>query len=169
MFDLLKIIITPEMLAIISEIDQFNGSWQLLGRLAPERLQALKKVATIESIGSSTRIEGSKLSDQEVERLLANLETYSFGSRDEQEVAGYAKVCEEIFESFESISFSENYIKQLHGWSLKFSERDQRHRGEYKTSSNNLEAFDASGKSVGVVFETASPFETPMKMQVLIY
>ncbi len=156
------------MLGIIAEIDEFRGSWQLLGRLTPERLQQLKKVATIESIGSSTRIEGSKLSDKEVEKLLANLEAYAFVSRDEQEVAGYAYVCEEVFQGFESINFTENIIKQLHGWLLKFSDKDQRHRGDYKKLSNNVEAFDENMKSLGVVFETTSPFETPMKMQELI-
>src|SRR3990167_4138617 len=105
MWDLSKVIITPEILSLIGEIDQFKGAWQLLGTLAPERLQALRKIATIESIGSSTRIEGAKLSDREVERLLSNLETYSFTSRDEQEVAGYAYVCEEIFQH--------THIKQL--------------------------------------------------------
>src|SRR6266705_2500523 len=81
--------ITPEVLILIAEIDEFKGAWRALGRLAPERLSALRRVATIESIGSSTRIEGSKLSDREVERLLANLEIKSFATRDEQEVAGY--------------------------------------------------------------------------------
>jgi Fic family protein len=169
MWDLSKIIITPEMLSLISEIDEFKGAWKLFGRLTPERLHQLKKVATIESIGSSTRIEGSKLSDREVERLLSNLETYSFGSRDEQEVAGYAYVCEEIFQSFTSISFTENIIKQLHGWLFKFSDKDQRHRGDYKKFSNTVEAFDETGKSIGIVFETASPFETPLRMQELIF
>lgn len=168
MWDLSKLTITTEMLSLIGEIDEFKGAWQALGLLAPDRLQALRKVATIESIGSSTRIEGSKLSDRDVERLLSNLETYSFASRDEQEVAGYAYVCEEIFQSFESISFTENIIKQLHGWLLKYSDKDQRHRGEYKKLDNHVEAFDESGKSIGVVFETAPPFETPMKMQALV-
>ena len=169
MLDLSKIIITPEMLSIISEIDEFKGAWQLLGRLTPERLSQLKKVATIESIGSSTRIEGSKLSDRDVDKLLSNLSTYSFTSRDEQEVAGYAYVCEEIFQGFESIRLTENVIKQLHGWLLKFSDKDQRHRGEYKKLSNNVEAFDENGKSLGIVFETASPLETPLQMQDLIF
>lgn len=168
-WDLSKMIITPEMLTLISEIDEFKGAWQLLGRLTPERLQQLKKVATIESIGSSTRIEGSKLSDREVERLFSNLQTYSFTSRDEQEVAGYAYVCEEIFQSFLSISFTENIIKQLHGWLLKFSDKDERHRGNYKKLPNNVEAFDSSGKKIGIILETASPFETPLKMQELIF
>ncbi|MBI2344452.1 Fic family protein [Candidatus Dependentiae bacterium] len=168
MFDTSKITITPEMLLLISEIDEFKGAWQLLGRLTPERLQALRKVATIESIGSSTRIEGAKLSDREVKKLLSNLETYSFVSRDEQEVAGYAYVCQEIFQGYESMIFSENLIKQLHAWLLQFSDKDMRHRGEYKKLSNNVEAFDATGKSIGIVFQTASPFETPMRMQELI-
>lgn len=169
MFDISKITITPEMLSLIGEIDEFKGAWKLLGRLRPERLSALQKVATIESIGSSTRIEGSKLSDREVEQLLSNLKTYSFISRDEQEVAGYAHVCEEIFQSFSIIAFSENVIKQLHGWLLKFSTKDQRHKGEYKKLSNNVEAFDESGISLGILFETASAFETPMRMQELIF
>ena len=168
MWDLSKISITAEMLNLIAEIDEFKGTWQLLGRLAPERLQALRKIATIESIGSSTRIEGSALSDREVERLLSNLKTDAFASRDEEEVAGYAYVCEEVFQSFEAIPFSENTIKQLHEWLLKFSKKDQRHRGEYKKSPNHVEAFNESGESIGVVFETASPFETPMKMETLI-
>ena len=92
--------ITPELLAPLSEIDEFKGAWQLLGTLAPERLNALRRVATIESIGSSTRIEGSKLTDREVEQLLNKLEIKSFDSRDEQEVAGYAEVMETVFHAY---------------------------------------------------------------------
>src|ERR1700748_3449516 len=88
--------ITPDILALIAEIDEFKGAWRALGTLAPERLSALRHVATIESIGSSTRIEGSKLSDREVERLLVNFEIRFFASRDEQEVAGYAQVMDLI-------------------------------------------------------------------------
>lgn len=168
MWNLSKFSITPEMLSVIGEIDEFKGAWQLFGRLAPERLQVLRRVATIESIGSSTRIEGARLSDGEVEKLLSNLSSYSFISRDEQEVAGYAYVCEEIFQSYEDIGISENIIKQFHGWLLKYSDKDQRHRGEYKKLMNNIEAFDESGKSLGIVFETASPFETPLKMEKLV-
>jgi Fic family protein len=86
--------ITAELLALVSEIDEFKGAWRALGTLAPDRLRALRHIATIESIGSSTRIEGSQLTDREVERLLANLEIQRFRSRDEQEVAGYAEVME---------------------------------------------------------------------------
>jgi len=167
MFDLSKITMTPEMVRLIAEIDEFKGAWQLLGRLTPEKLQALRKIATIESIGSSTRIEGCQLSDKDVEKLLSNIEMHQFVSRDEQEVAGYAFVCQEIFQGFESMGFSENLIKQLHRWLLKYSDKDARHRGDYKKFSNSIEAFDATGKSLGVVFKTATPFETPFKMQEL--
>jgi Fic family protein len=160
--------ITPEMLSLVAEIDEFKGAWRALGTLAPERLSALRQVATIESIGSSTRIEGSRLSDREVERLLSHLEIKSFGSRDEQEVAGYAEVMETVFASWAEISITENHIKQLHRDLLRYSDKDERHRGEYKTASNSVAAFDAEGNQVGVVFETASPFDTPRLMGELV-
>jgi Fic family protein len=96
------------------------------------------------------------------------LETKSFVSRDEQEVAGYAEVMDAVFDSYASIPLTENYIKQLHAMLLRHSTKDERHRGEYKKLPNNVEAFDADGKSVGVVFHTASPFDTPYRMQELV-
>lgn len=89
------------MLSLIARIDEFKGAWRALGSLAPERLSALRRVATIESIGSSTRIEGSKLSDREVERLLSNLEIKTFDTRDEQEVAGYAELMDLVFSAWQ--------------------------------------------------------------------
>ena len=160
--------ITPELLALIAEIDEFKGAWRALGTLAPERLSALRRVATIESIGSSTRIEGSKLSDRDVERLLSKLEIKSFATRDEQEVAGYAEVMETIFQAWSDIPVTENHIKQLHRDLLRYSEKDDRHRGEYKKLSNNVVAFDEEGKQIGIVFETASPFDTPRLMGELV-
>jgi Fic family protein len=162
------ICITPELLALLSELDEFKGAWRALGTLAPQRLKALRQIATIESIGSSTRIEGSKLTDREVERLLANLEIKRFGSRDEQEVAGYAEVMETVFRSWADIPITENHIKQLHRDLLRHSEKDERHRGTYKTLRNDVGAFDGDGKMIGVVFETATPFNTPRRMQELV-
>ena len=167
MFKTDTIQITPELLALISEIDEFKGAWRALGTLAPERLKALRRVATIESIGSSTRIEGSNLSDREVEHLLANIEIKSFESRDEQEVAGYADVMETIFQAWGDIPLTENHIKQLHRDLLRYSTKDDRHRGEYKKLSNSVAAFDDLGQQIGIVFETASPFDTPRLMTEL--
>ena len=160
--------ITPELLNLIARIDEFKGAWRAFGTLAPERLSALRRVATIESIGSSTRIEGSKLSDREVERLLSNLEIQSFATRDEQEVAGYAELMQLVFESWRDIRISENHIKQLHQTLLRLSDKDERHRGNYKTHPNHVAAFDENGKQIGIVFQTASPFDTPRLMSELI-
>jgi Fic family protein len=160
--------VTQELLALLSEIDEFKGAWRALGTIAPERLNALRRVATIESIGSSTRIEGSKLTDREVERLLGNLDIKRFGTRDEQEVAGYANVMETVFRSWSEIPVTENLIKQLHRDLLGYSDKDERHRGEYKTLRNDVGAFDADGKMIGIVFETATPFDTPQRMTELV-
>lgn len=160
--------ITNAILALIAEIDEFKGAWTAFGRLAPERLQALKRVATIESIGSSTRIEGSQMSDRDVATLLFSLKIGSFVSRDEQEVAGYADVMQVVFESYEHIPLTENTIRQLHRDLLIHSEKDERHRGTYKTTPNTVEAFDADGRRVGVVFQTATPFDTPRLMGELV-
>ena len=168
MIRLANILITPEILGLISSIDEFKGAWRALGTLAPDRLSALLRVATIESIGSSTRIEGSRLSDREVERLLSRLQIQKFSTRDEQEVAGYAKVMEMVFTSWQDIALTENHIKQLHRDLLIHSEKDAWHRGQYKTSTNSVVAFDDNGKQLGVVFETATPFDTPRLMTELV-
>ena len=157
----------PDTLTVIGEIDEFKGAWRATGRIAPERLAGLRRVATIESIGSSTRIEGAKLSNHEVERLLSKLTTTSFATRDEQEVAGYANVMETVFAHWESIPPTENHIKQLHRDLLAHSNKDERHRGAYKTLANHVEAFDENGDSLGVVFATATPFDTPLRMAEL--
>jgi len=165
---LTRVSITPELLRTIAGIDEFKGRWEALGNLAPERLSALRRIATIESVGSSTRIEGVKLRDDEIERLLSGLDVNSFRTRDEQEVAGYAELMELIFESNADISLTENTIRQLHGILLKHSSKDERHRGSYKTLPNNVEAFDADGRSVGIIFRTATPFDTPGLMEALL-
>lgn len=146
----ISIPITAEILNLIASIDEIKGKWKALQKLSPERLKELKHVATIESIGSSTRIEGSKLSDQEVETLLSNLQSYSFANRDEEEVTGYAKAMDLVFKSHKEILLTENHIKQLHSELLTFSSKDARHKGEYKKVPNSVEAFNKKGENLGV-------------------
>lgn len=136
--------------------------------LAPDRLSALRRVATIESIGSSTRIKGSTLSDSDVDRLLANLQIQTFATRDEQEVVGYAEVMETVFAHHDAIALTENHIEQLHRDLLVHSSKDARHRGAYKTNTNPVVTFDSDGKEIGVVFKTAMPFDTPRLMEELV-
>jgi len=163
-----KITVGQDMLQLISELDEFKGKWLALKTMSPERLQQLRKVATIESVGSSTRIEGAKLSDAQVETLLSHLTSTSFKTRDEQEVAGYAEAIDLVFQSYEDLHLTENHIRQLHQQLLRHSDKDERHRGDYKTLANHVVAKDAQGREIGLVFETATPFDTPREMEELV-
>jgi len=122
----LDIRLDQSMVKLVAEIDEFKGRWEALKTLAPERLNKLRKVATIESIGSSTRIEGAKLTDAQVETLLSGLKTKSFQSRDEQEVAGYAEAMDLVFQAWEDMPITENHIRQLHQTLLRHSTRSRR-------------------------------------------
>lgn len=163
-----RIALGADLVKLIAEIDEFKGRWEALRTLPPDRLAALRKVATIESVGSSTRIEGAKLSDAEVETLLSNLEIHAFATRDEQEVAGYAEAMDLVFDAHADLRLTENHIRQLHQTLLRHSAKDERHRGSYKVLPNNIVAFDAAGREVAVVFETATPFDTPREMEGLV-
>lgn len=156
-----------EILRLIASIDEFKGEWRVVESIEPERLTSLRRVATIESIGSSTRIEGAKLSDREVEALLGKLQSESFRSRDEEEVAGYAYVMETIQASWADMPVTEGIVLQLHRDLLRYSTKDQRHRGGWKTLPNHVAAVDPDGRQIGIVFETATPFDTPRLMQEL--
>jgi len=160
--------ITLEILRLVAELDEFKGQWRMIRSLSPEKLTPLRKVATIERVGSSTRIEGSKLTDRQVEYLLGRLDITEFKTRDEQQVAGYAYVMDQVFDAFEQIPITENMIAQLHHDLLRHSTKDERRRGHSKTLPNHVAAFDADGKEISIVFQTTSPFETPREMEALV-
>jgi Fic family protein len=153
---------------LIAEIDEFKGFWKGMQSLSAENLSTLRVLATVESIGSSTRIEGARLSDPEVSALLEGLDLRSFRSRDEQEVAGYAKAIQLIHDSYEQIDLTENNIKYLHKVLLQFSTKDEWHLGEYKQHPNHVAAFDSDGNQIGIIFETAPPAQTPLLMESLV-
>lgn len=164
-----NIALTQDLVKLVAEIDEFKGRWEALKNLSPDRLNALRKVATVESVGSSTRIEGAKLSDVQVETLLSNIKIEKFETRDEQEVAGYAEAMDLIFQAYADMPLTENHIRQLHQVLLRHSTKDERHRGEYKKLDNHVVAIDADGNEIGVIFETATPFETPRQMEELVH
>jgi Fic family protein len=56
----------------------------------------------------------------------------------------------------------------LHGLLLKYSTKDQDHRGQYKKVTNHVEALGSDGKSLGVVFQTSTPFERPGWMKEIV-
>lgn len=159
---------TPRIIKLIAEIDEFKGYWGGMESLNSQTLSSMRVLATIESIGSSTRIEGAKLSNRQVAALLDGLVAESFRSRDEQEVAGYAKAMQLIHESFEKIELIENNIKYLHKVTMQFSTKDNWHLGEYKKHPNHVAAFDSDGNEIGIIFKTATPLDTPGLMEKLV-
>lgn len=156
-----------ELMRLLGEIDEFKGRWRKLGEIRAERLASLRQVTTIESAGSSTRIEGAQLSDDEVARVLQGLRVDSFRERDEAEVRSYAELLQTIFDHYPDIPLTENHIKQLHKILLGHVEKDERHRGEYKKLDNHVEARHPDGR-VEIVFRTATPFDTPRLMADLV-
>lgn len=158
----------PETLALVAEIDAFKDAWRSHGVIDPRRRSALLRVSTIESVGASARLEGAKLADTEVERILDARETGTCQSRAEAEAAGYAKVIETIVANFGAIDFTEENIMLLHHHLLSYSGEDQGHRGTYRSLSSRVKAFDAEGREIGIIFETSTHFDTPRRMRELI-
>lgn len=142
------------VLKLISQIDLYKGKWNSIEKQENIYLRELRKIATIESIGSSTRIEGSTLTDKEIEKLLEDVKITKLTTRDEQEVIGYFDTLEIIYDNYSNIQLSENYIKKLHSNLLHHSEKDVRHRGEYKSLSNKVVAKYPGGIEK-VIFNTA--------------
>lgn len=158
---------SAEVLRLVSELDEFKGHWRRVKEIQAERLASLRQVATIESAASSTRIEGAELSDDEVAQVLGGLHVDSFRSRDEEEVRGYGELLSVIYESHRELALTENHVKQLHGILLRHAVKDERHRGDYKKVPNDVIATHADGRSE-VIFQTATPFDTPRLMTELV-
>ncbi len=151
----------------ISLIDSFKGKWSALEKKESRYLRELRHIATIESIGSSTRIEGATLTDGEVEKLLKSVKMTKMKSREEQEVMGYYEALDVVLDSYSDIPLTEPYIQQLHGILLKHSSKDTRHRGGYKNLSNKVVANYPGGKQ-SVIFNTTEPHLVKKEMEVLI-
>ena len=152
----------------ISEIDGIKNSWQITKQLLPQTIERLTRSVIVTSTGSSNRIEGNRLSDIEVEHLYKDLRVKKFKTRDEQEIAGYLKCLESVFNNYNNIPISESSILTLHHDMLIFSERDVRHKGHYKFGSNRVEAKDLTGNIVGVIFDPTPPYLVKKEMLELI-
>ena len=157
-----------EITNLLARIDECKGYWEAFQLLSPEYLERMKRAVIISSSGSSTRIEGSHLSDEEVEQLLRTAKVRKLATRDEQEVMGYVETIKEVFDSWKAMKFSENLIKQIHTMTLKHSEKDARHKGQYKFGPNRVEAVDTKGKVVGIIFDPTPLHLTPKEMQELV-
>lgn len=152
----------------ISEIDGIKNSWQITKQLLPQTIERLTRSVIVTSTGSSNRIEGNRLSDIEVEQLYRDLSVKKFKTRDEQKIAGYLKCLESVFNNYNNMPINESSILALHNDMLIFSERDVRHKGQYKFGSNRVEAKDATGNIAGVIFDPTPPYLVKKEMQELI-
>lgn len=160
--------VSPMLWRTIARIEELKGQWIAGARLSPQALGRLKKSVLITSTGASTRIEGAKLSDEEVEKLMRGLRARKSTDRDEQEVRGYYELLERVFEGWRHMRFSEDAIKRFHADLLAHVKKDAAHRGKYKTEENRVVMVDPSGKSVGVLFEATPPYYTPQEVRELM-
>lgn len=157
-----------EIWSKIIQIDELKGRWGAGAKLNPVVLGRLKRSVLVTSTGASTRIEGAKLSDEDIEKLMRGISIQKFADRDKQEVQGYYELLQNVFEAWEGIRFSEGTIKHFHKELLKHVEKDKLHRGEYKRTENKVHMIDAAGQSVGILFDTTPAYLTSKEMQELV-
>ncbi|MDO8604265.1 MAG: Fic family protein [bacterium] len=154
--------------SLINQIDELKGQWVGGAKINPQALGRLRRSVLVTSTGASTRIEGSKLSDEDIEKMMRGLSMQKFADRDIQEVQGYYELLENVFNAWNSIPLSESTIKHLHRELLKYVEKDKLHRGEYKRIENKVEMVNEAGQSVGTLFDTTPAYLTPKEMQELV-
>lgn len=154
----------------LSIIDRFGGAWSAIEkREGYQTLKQLKSIATVNSVGASTRIEGSKMTNDEVKALIFHKTNIKkLEERDQQEVLGYFTALDIISDSYQDITISENSLKNLHNILMKYSEKDGWHKGNYKQHPNSVEATNPDGTKTTIFKTTAPGFETEDAMRALI-
>ncbi len=167
-FDQRLEMIPANILTLIAAIDELKGRWTAGANLHPQILGKLKQSVLITSTGASTRIEGAKLSDSDVEDLMRGISMQKFQDRDIQEVKGYFELLKNVFDSWQSIKFNEGTIKHFHQEILRYVEKDTFHRGQYKATENKVQMIDTKGNIVGTIFDTTQVYLTPIEMQELV-
>lgn len=162
-----RIKLSQEILGKIAKIDEFKGLWHGSLRLSPQILGRLKASVIITSTGASTRIEGSKMSDADVARLLRGLKSKPPKNRDEQEVAGYADLLGRIFDNYRTLKLTENNILGFHSILLQFSAKDQSHKGKYK-STDNAVVMRAEDGLEHILFNPTKPYLVKPEMEAIL-
>jgi len=157
-----------EIWSKIAKIDELKGRWIAGAQLSPQALGRLKRSVLITSTGASTRIEGARLSDEDVEKLMRGIDIQKFTDRDKQEVKGYYELLENVFNSWRGLKFNESTIKHFHKELLKYVKKDEDHRGDYKKRENQVQMINAAGESIGILFDTTPAYLSPKQMQELV-
>lgn len=158
----------PHIVALLAEIDGIRGELKSGLRMSPQAITNLKKSTLITSAGASTRIEGSKLNDEKVENIMRGLAVSKFTDRDSQEVQGYLETLQNVFDSYGTMPLRESIIASLHNNLLKYSNKDDTHRGIYKKKENTVGVLGPDGKVVRIIFKTTPAYLTPKEMQELV-
>src|SRR3989338_175035 len=152
----------------IAAIDELKGRWTASASLHPQVLSRLKRSVLITSTGASTRIEGARLTDNDIEKLMRGISIEKFKDRDVQEVKGYFELLQNVLDSWQSLNFNESAIKHFHKELLKYVKKDKLHRGNYKRNENKVQMIDEKGQSIGILFDTTPAYMTPIAMQELV-
>ena len=167
-FDYRIKIIDPHIVALLAAIDEVKGQFKAGLRMTPQAITSLKKSVLITSAGASTRIEGAKLSDKQVEKVMRGLAVSKFADRDSQEVQGYLETLQNVFDNYDALQLRESLILSLHKELLKYSTKDELQRGKYKMKENTVGVLGLDGKVVRIMFETTKAYLTPKEMQELV-
>lgn len=158
----------PHIVALLAEIDEVKGQFRAGLRMTPQAITSLRQSVLVTSAGASTRIEGAKLTDEEVEKIMRGLSVSKFSDRDTQEVQGYLETLQNVFDSYQTLPLRESMIQSLHNQLLKYSTKDDTHRGGYKRKENTVGILDEKGNVARIMFETTKAFLTPKEMQELV-
>ena len=158
----------PHIVALLAEIDGIRGEFKSGLRMTPQAITNLRKSTLIISAGASNRIEGGKLNDEEVEKVMRGLAVSKFADRDSQEAQGYLETLQNVFDSFQTLPLRESVITSLHNQLLKYSRKDDTHRGGYKKKENTVGVLGPDGKVARIMFETTKAYLTPKEMQELV-
>lgn len=158
----------PHIVALLAHIDEAKGQFRAGLRMTPQAITSLRQSTLITSAGASTRIEGAKLTDEEVEKVMRGLAVSKFADRDSQEVQGYLETLQNVFDSFQDLPFRESTVLSLHNYLLKYSDKDDTHRGGYKKKENTVGILSPDGKVAHILFETTKAFLTPKETQELL-
>ena len=156
------------LIRLVAQIDELKGRWVGGRNLSPQVVDSLRRSTLITSAGASTRIEGSKMTDKDIEDYLSGSKIQKFAERDRQEVSGYHETLGLIVDHYQELAWTENNIKYLHTQLLQYSAKDENHRGNYKKMDNRVEAVDADGNLIPVVFETTPAYLTDKEMSELV-
>lgn len=158
----------PHIVASLAAIDEIKGEFRTGLRMTPQAITNLKKSVLVTSAASSTRIEGAKLTDEEVEQIMQGLSVSKFADRDSQEVQGYLETLQNVFDSYQKLQLRESTIAVLHKELLKYSTKDELQRGKYKQKENIVGVLDGTGKVAKIMFDTTPAWLTAKEMNELV-